>query len=138
MEFNSVPIMQMMAKKMSWLSRRTEVIARNVSSADTPQYKARDLKAVNFRELVDREAGPTGVAQRVTNARHMTGMGTSASAPPGFDTHEQPDVFEAGIDGNDVSLGQQLTRLGQNQLTYQATTNLYRKHLELFRIALGR
>ena len=135
MEFNSSPIMQMMAKKMSWLSQRTEIIAQNVSNADTPLYKARDLKPVNFRELVDREAGPKGVAQRVTSARHLTGV--SAATQP-FDTHKQPDSFETSIDGNDVSLEQQLTRLGQTQLSYQATTNLYRKHLELFRIALGR
>lgn len=136
MEFNSVPIMQMMAKKMSWLSRRTEVIAQNVSNADTPHYKARDLKPVNFREMVDREAGPRGIAPRVTNARHITG--TSMSTTLEFDTQKVPDAFEASINGNDVSLEQQLTRLGQNQLTYQATTNLYRKHLDLFRMALGR
>lgn len=136
MEFNSVPVMQMMAKKMSWLSRRTEIIAQNVSNADTPQYKARDLKPVNFGELVDREAGPKGVAPRVTNARHISG--TSMTTTIEFDTREQPDAFEVSINGNDVSLEQQLTRLGQNQLTYQATTNLYRKHLDLFRLALGR
>jgi flagellar basal-body rod protein FlgB len=136
MEFNSVPIMQMMAKKMSWLSHRTEIIAQNVSNADTPQYKARDLKPVNFGELVDRESGPKGVAPRVTNARHISG--TSMTTTIEFDTREQPDAFEVSINGNDVSLEQQLTRLGQNQLTYQATTNLYRKHLDLFRLALGR
>ena len=134
MEFNSVPILQMMTKKMSWLSSRTEVIAQNVSNANTPRYKARDLKPVNFREMVDREAAPKAAGPRVTNARHLTG---STVAQP-FDTQKQPDAFETSIDGNDVSLEQQLTRLGQTQLSYQATTNLYRKHLDMFRIALGR
>ncbi|MFB3102597.1 MAG: flagellar basal body rod protein FlgB, partial [Alphaproteobacteria bacterium] len=55
-----------------------------------------------------------------------------------FDTERAPDRFETSINGNDVSLEQQLTRLGQTQLSYQATTNLYRKHLDMFRIALGR
>ncbi|NKB48486.1 MAG: flagellar basal body rod protein FlgB [Alphaproteobacteria bacterium] len=134
MEFNNVPIMQMMTKKMSWLSRRTEVIAQNVSNADTPGYNARDLKQVDFRDLVAREAGPKDAGPRVTNARHMTG--TTATLP--FDSEKTPDNFETSINGNDVSLEQQLTRLGQTQLSYQATTNLYRKHLDLFRIALGR
>lgn len=136
MEFNSVPIMQMMAKKMSWLSRRTEIIAQNVSNADTPNYKARDLKPVNFRDLVDREAGPRGISLRVTNARHISGSSMTTTLK--FDNQNAPDTFETSIDGNDVSLEQQLTRLGQNQLTYQVTTNLYRKHLDLFRMALGR
>jgi len=136
MEFNNVPIMQMMAKKMSWLSRRTEIIAQNVSNADTPNYKARDLKPVNFRDLVDRAAGPRGISPRVTNARHISGSSMTTTLK--FDNQNAPDTFETSIDGNDVSLEQQLTRLGQNQLTYQVTTNLYRKHLDLFRMALGR
>ena len=134
MDFNNVPIMQMMTKKMSWLSRRTEIIAQNVANADTPGYKASDLKAVDFGELVDREAGPKNAGPRLTNARHLTG--THATLP--FDSEKAPDRFEGSINGNDVSLEQQLTRLGQTQLSYQATTILYRKHLDLFRIALGR
>lgn len=136
MEFNSVPIMQMMAKKMSWLSLRTEIIAQNVSNADTPGYKARELKPVNFRDLVDREAGSRGLSPRVTNARHISGSSMTTTLK--FDTQKAPDTFETSINGNNVSLEEQLTRLGQNQLTYQATTNLYRKHLDLFRMALGR
>lgn len=134
MDFNNVPIMQMMTKKMSWLSRRTEIIAQNVANADTPGFKARDLKPVNFREMVDREAGPRNAGPRLTNARHLTGTRATLS----FDTERAPDRFETSINGNDVSLEQQLTRLGQTQLSYQATTNLYRKHLDMFRIALGR
>ncbi len=134
MDFNNVPIMQMMTKKLSWLSRRTEIIAQNVANSETPRYQARDLKEVNFRDLVAREARPQANGPRLTHARHMTGM--SANLP--FDTEKAADSFETSIDGNDVSLEQQLTRLGQTQLSYEATTNLYRKHLDLFRIALGR
>ncbi len=134
MDFNNVPIMQMMTKRMSWLSRRTEIIAQNVANADTPGFKARDLKPVNFREMVDREAGPRNAGPRLTNARHLTGTRATLS----FDSERAPDRFETSINGNDVSLEQQLTRLGQTQLSYQATTNLYRKHLDMFRIALGR
>lgn len=134
MDFSSVPIMQMMTKKMTWLSRRTEVIAQNVSNADTPGYHARDMKKVDFRDIVDREAAPKHPGPRLTNARHMQGT----IAPQPFETKLVPDKYGTSIDGNDVSLEQQLTRLGQTQLSYQATTNLYRKHLDLFRIALGR
>ena len=133
MEFNNVPIMQMMTKKMSWLSRRTEIIAQNVSNSDTPGFQARDLKPVDFRDLIKRDAGPQP-GPHLTNARHLTG--TRSVLP--FDSKKAPDKFETSIDGNDVSLEQQLTRLGQTQLSYQATTNLYRKHLDLFRIAIGR
>jgi len=134
MEFNNVPIMQMMAKKLSWLSRRTELISQNIANADTPSFKARDLKSVDFGELVAREGAPRAAGPRLTNARHLGG--TMHVEP--FKSEKVPDRYEVSIDGNDVSLEQQLTRLGATQLTYQETTNLYRKHLDLFRIALGR
>ena len=56
MEFNSLPLMEMMTKKMSWLSRRTEVISQNVAHADTPNFKARDLKKVSFQDMVRKES----------------------------------------------------------------------------------
>ncbi len=134
MNFHNVPIMQMMTKKLSWLSHRTEIIAQNVANSETPNFKARDLKKVDFRELVAREARPKAAGPLVTHARHMTGA--NGSLP--FNSEKAPDKFETSIDGNDVSLEQQLNRLGQTQLSYQTTTNLYRKHLDMFRLALGR
>lgn len=134
MEFNNVPIMQMMAKKLAWLSRRTEIISQNIANADTPNYHGRDLKPVDFGELVAREGAPKAAGPRLTNARHLTGT----LHIEGFKSKKAPDRYEISIDGNDVSVEQQLTRLGETQLSYQETTNLYRKHLDLFRIALGR
>jgi len=60
MDFNRLPILQMMTRKMSWLSHRTEVIAQNVANADTPNYRARDLKEVRFQKLVRKEGQSGG------------------------------------------------------------------------------
>lgn len=135
MDFANLPIMQAMTKKMSWLSRRTEVIAENIAHAETPKYSARDLKTVNFHEAVEDEARRASVrTPRVTHALHLTG--TKPNMP--FGVQEAPDHYEVALDGNDVNLEQQLTRLGDTQMSYQATLNLYRKHLELIRTAIKR
>lgn len=134
MDFNSLPIMQMMTKKMSWLSRRTEVIAQNVANADTPNFRARDLKQVSFRDLVHKENQLSDFAPSRTNGSHLTGL--NANMP--FRTEQSPDSYETSIDENDVSIEQQLTKLGETQMSYQMTLNLYRKHLDMIRTSLTR
>lgn len=134
MEFNNLPLMQMMTKKMSWLSRRTEVVSQNVANADTPDYNARDLKPVSFAELVRKQTSSAEFAPQRTNALHLTGL--KPSMP--YRTEDAPDKYEGAIDGNDVSIEQQLSKLGETQMDYQMTLNLYRKHLDLMRTAISR
>jgi len=134
MDFNSLPLMEMMTKKMSWLSRRTEVISQNVAHADTPNYQARDLKQVNFQDMVRKETQSNGFAPTRTNRTHLVGM--SSNMP--FASEAVSDSYETSIDDNDVSIEQQLTKLGETQMSYQMTLNLYRKHLEMIRMSLSR
>src|SRR3546814_9011289 len=112
MEFNDLPLMQMMTRKMSWLARRTEVISQNVANADTPDFNARDLKPVSFAELVRGEGVRADVAPRQTNPLHLAGL---KPAMP-YGSEAAPDRYETAIDGNDVSVEQQLTKLGETQM----------------------
>ena len=134
MDFNSLPILQMITRKMSWLSHRTEVIAQNVANADTPNYRARDLKEVRFQKLVRKEGQSGGFTPARTNGSHLTGLNSNMP----FATSSAPDAYETSIDGNDVSIEQQLTKLGETQMSYQMTLNLYRKHLDMIRTSLTR
>jgi len=134
MDFNSLRLMGMMTKKMTWLSRRTEIISQNVAHADTPNFKARDLKEVSFQELVRKESRTSGFAPQRTNSAHLVGMNSNMP----FRAEASPDTYETSIDDNDVSIEQQLTKLGETQMSYQMTLNLYRKHLDMIRTSLTR
>lgn len=134
MDFNSLPLMQMMTKKMSWLSRRTEVISHNIAHSDTPNFRASDLKEISFRDLVNKEAKTAGFAPQRTSSAHLVGLNTAMP----FGKERAPDTYETSIDNNDVSIEQQLTKLGETQMSYQMTLNLYRKHLEMIRTSLTR
>ncbi len=134
MDFNNLPVLQMMTKKMSWLSHRTEIISQNVAHGDTPCFKAKDLKQVSFRDLVRKEGNQNGFPPNRTHGTHLVGL--QARTP--FATEGAPDAHETTLDKNDVSIEQQLTKLGETQMAYQTTLNLYRKHLELLRTALTR
>lgn len=134
MDFSDLPVMQMMSRKMSWLTRRTDVLAENVANADIPGYGARDLKAVSFRDMVRGERAAAANAPRVTSAAHL--VGTVPVQP--FDDKAAPDKYESAIDGNDVSIEQQLVKLNETQMSYQMTLNLYKKHIGMLQTALGR
>ncbi len=49
MDFNNIPMLQMMIKKMAWLSRLTEVISQNVTHSDTPGFRAKGYKMLEAR-----------------------------------------------------------------------------------------
>ena len=105
MDFNNLPVLQMMTKKMSWLSHRTEIISQNVAHGDTPGFHAKDLKQVSFQELVRKEGNQNGFPPNRTHGTHLVGM--QARTP--FATEASPDAYETTLDNNDVSIEQGVT-----------------------------
>ncbi len=137
MDFGKLPLAAMMARKIAWLTRRSEILAQNVANADTPGYRAQDLKETSFGALVAREShGPRNARYAtLTHAKHMAGPpGTKVS----YRVVDEPDIREPTISGNTVSMEQQMQHLGETQMAYQMVIDLYRKQLGMFRTALGR
>jgi flagellar basal-body rod protein FlgB len=132
MNLSSFPLFQAMAGKLSWLSQRQEVLAHNVANVDTPGYEPRDVKAASFRELIGRGATALGLA--TTSAGHLGGSG----AGTGFRVEQSATAFATQPSGNAVQLEEELVKVQDNAMQYQLVTNLYRKHLNLIRLALGR
>ncbi len=132
MELNSLSLFQAMKKRMAWLGQRQEVISQNIANSDTPQYKARDLKAYDFRELVRRETSQ--INMDVTHANQLPGQRKRIRD---F-SENKPFAFETAPSGNNVVLEEQMAKLNESGLKHQLTTELYKKHLALFRMALGR
>ena len=88
MDFNDLPVMQMMTRKMSWLTRRTDLLAENVADVDMPGYNARDLKQVSFRDAVKSRQVAADHAPVVTNVSHLAG--TVPVLPPRWDIPLSP------------------------------------------------
>lgn len=133
MSFANTPILTMMANKMEWLSKRTELLAKNVANSDTPDYESQDLKEVGFAELL--EDSQSASQPRVTNANHL--VGTTALGGP-FRAIDVVDQGASNLNGNTVSMEAQLVKLSGTQNDYQMTLNLYRKHMDMLRTAIGR
>lgn len=132
MNFAATPILTAITNKMEWLSRRTELLAKNVANVDTPNYRAQDLKGTNFAEILARNTSAS--VPRSTNAMHLTGT----SGDGAFRVEEVADKGASKLNGNTVGLEDQMVKLGVSQNEYQLSLNLYRKHIDLLRLAIGR
>ena len=67
---------------------------------------------------------------------HLAGFGRAGGGT--FKAAEETKPFETTISGNTVNLEQQMTKIGETQLSYQLAVDLYRKHISMFRTALAR
>lgn len=124
-----------MRERMINLSDRQRVIATNIANSDTPGYKAREVAEPNFAAMLGGGSG-TVAAPRVELTAAMKRLG--AVQPAGAGIVLDKSVTETKPDGNNVTLEDQLLKLGQVQADFAAMTNLYRKQHLLLKTALGR
>ena len=134
MDLNKLTLFGMVKGRMGWLARRQEILAQNVANADTPKYKPRDLKPLNFQDMMKKQQ-QTQLNAVTTSPMHMTGARRSTSP---FADEENRTPYETAPDGNAVVLEEQMGKIGETQMQYQLTNELYRKHMGMIKIALGK
>jgi flagellar basal-body rod protein FlgB len=132
MDFGKITLFAAMKQKLGWLAQRQEVLAQNVANADTPGARAFDLKPFDFATLVKRRSMQIELA--ATQANHLAGNRKRVDI--GDTENRRP--YETAPAGNAVVLEEQMMKLSENEVDYKLTTELYRKHLGLFRKAIGR
>lgn len=130
-------LMDGIARAMQHMSARQKVIAQNIANSETPGFKARELEAPDFSSLVSAQGGLPRVARpRITLSSGMAALG--ARAPHGGGTILDRDTIETKPDGNNVTLEEQLLKMGQVQADFTALTNLYKKQMNLMKVAAGK
>ena len=128
----NIKFLSMMRGKLSWHQARQRVLAENVANADTPGYRARDIKIPEFqRQMKLRQIGGVGTSR--TNAHHIDGKPFSSMTSV---RSNRVDGYEVTPEGNGVVLEEQMIKVTSNQLDYQAAASLYTKGLGLIRIAV--
>jgi flagellar basal-body rod protein FlgB len=133
MEMTDLPLMSMLKQRMTWLNQRQDVLSQNVANADTPKFVARDLKPLEFDQMLGGLAR-SGTSMMTTNVRHIA-LSTSRSGK--FEDHETPDQ-EFNPNGNAVALEVQMIKVSDTQAQFQAAANLYAKAMSMMRTAIGR
>ncbi|MFT4254417.1 MAG: flagellar basal body rod protein FlgB [Caulobacter sp.] len=138
---DDIPLFAMLKSRLGYLNERQKVVAQNVANADTPGYQPRDLKAFSFQASLDAQAtgssynggggGATGpVRMLTTSSGHMTPPNQPSQwrSPEGADS-------ETTLDGNAVSLEDQMLKMTDARMNYDAAVSFYQRSLAMLRTA---
>jgi flagellar basal-body rod protein FlgB len=118
---------------MDWLNQRQEILSHNIANADTPGYRAQDLKKFKFKELIRRESMQLNMD--VKNSDHLGGRRKRIKD---FAAEKDRKPYETMPGGNAVVIEEQMHKVGETSTKHKITAELYKKHLGMFRMALGR
>jgi flagellar basal-body rod protein FlgB len=131
MAISDIPGLSALRTSMQWHQQRQRVLAENVSNADTPNYQPRDLVRPTAKALAS--GAQPGLTMVRTSAAHIGPSGGVAN----FVT-ERRGGSETRPAGNAVSLDDEMLKVAQNQMDYQAATSLYTRSLGLLKTAIGK
>ncbi len=137
MSIDSLPIFSVIRDRLGWLNARQRVIAENVANADTPGYVARDLAQPSRfqRMLGGGPVGGPGAAGGVQVARTQAGhIAPEAPRMAAYGTVSAPDS-ETTLDGNSVVVEEQMLRMAESRMAYDAAISFYQKSLSMLRMA---
>lgn len=124
-------IFSLLGKRMDWLGQRQQVLAQNIANADTPDYVPHDLKPQEFRRMVERNFAPS-LKPVATQGGHIQ----TSSLKADDRGVEDKNPYEIAPSGNAVVVEEQLVKVTQTQNDYNAITNLYKKQVAMFKMAL--
>lgn len=130
MSVTDLPLFSILKTRMYWLNERQRVLAENVANADTPGFRGRDLKQLDFHDALK---SADSVQLATTTPGHIGGTAATSRFPT-----DNRGGFETTPRGNAVVLEDEMLKVAQTQMDHQAATQLYARSIGLIKTALGR
>jgi flagellar basal-body rod protein FlgB len=130
MDLGSIPLFSMLRGRLGYLGERQRVIAENVSNSDTPGYTPNELKPFSFSTSVN-TALTMAKTTSVTHAGHMLPPNANRTAFRSVRTRDS----ETTLDGNSVVLEEEMLKMSDARMSYDAAISFYQKSLNMLRLA---
>lgn len=139
MDITDIPLFAMLRGRLGYLSERQKVIAQNVANSDTPGYTPSDLKPFSFDAQLraqSQSSTMTAGVMAVTQPGHMlpASQRNRSAAGAGVKLSKAPDS-ETRLDGNSVVLEEEMMKMTDARMNYDAAVSFYQKSLNLLRTA---
>ncbi len=112
---------------LSGLSQRQQAISSNIANIDTPGYQATD---VAFETELRRSMGGRAEGLATTDPRHIP-TGATRRGQPG--TPSSQLLTSQRLDGNNVDIDQEMVKLAETQMRYQAAASALNTKLNTIR-----
>jgi flagellar basal-body rod protein FlgB len=132
MNLDSIPLFSMIKGKLDHVGQREKLIAQNVANADTPGYMPTDLKPFTIGDAGPSSRRLAGINPVRTNVRHLEGE--PAKDPGPYGSMDTPDS-ETTLTGNHVVLEEEMMKMTEARMDYEAAVGFYQKSLEMLRMA---
>lgn len=123
------------APALQFRSARSQVLASNLTNADTPNFKARDIRfadVMNAHGVSSTGTSVPGVRMMTTSRGHIGA--TSAGSHPGPLLYRNP--YQPTLDGNTVEAEVEQGKFAENAVQYQATLMFLSKKITGLREAI--
>ncbi|MBU1377690.1 MAG: flagellar basal body rod protein FlgB [Alphaproteobacteria bacterium] len=140
MNLAEIPLFSMLKGRMGYLSERQKVIAENVANADTAKFVPNDLKPYSFdAKMQAQQMAQAGSASTMaaTQAGHMAPKNERKGLGSQFKTMRSPDS-EVTLNGNAVVLEDEMIKMTEARMNYDAAISFYQKSMSLLRMAARR
>ncbi len=141
MSLNRIAVFDVLRGTMAMLGERQKVLARNIANANTPGYVAKDVDDKSFNKLLSNTMHGQNTSSRhltmqVTEPGHIRRQNGSGASKT-FKVVDRPDS-ETTLNGNSVVLEEQVMRVAETRMRYEAAAGLYEKSMGLLRLAISR
>lgn len=131
---NSLTLLSSSERFMGWMTKRQRVLSQNLANVDTPDYRARDLTPIQFKETVQGSVYADAAQLNRTEGSHVNSRQFTGTGRP----ERQVDFFESTLSGNSVILEENLLKMNQTELQYQQVTTVYKKYFGFLNTSTGR
>jgi flagellar basal-body rod protein FlgB len=132
MDLDHFKLFKALGARMNWLQNRQRVLAENVANADTPGFKAKDLRPLTFKNTMMRMT----VSMRL-NTTHQAHIGITGEEMNVKVITERQNS-QGNVTGNNVVLEEEMMKSAETAADYQLATSLYKKSVGLLRLAISR
>ena len=135
MDIGDIPLFSMLRGRMGYLSERQKLIAQNVANSDTPGFSPKDLKPYDFAAQMKAASAGGGAGRiAVTQPGHMLPVSQRNGHASTFKSKVAKDS-ETTLDGNSVVLEEEMMKMSDARMSYEAAVGFYQKSLNLLRMA---
>ncbi|MCH4091237.1 flagellar basal body rod protein FlgB [Acetobacter sp.] len=112
-------------KRLEWLDNREQLLASNIANANTPEYVAKDMAP--FESALSQFGGQL----TRTSERHIAGR-------KGMDQKSDEASGTQSLDGNRVSLENQMQLVAETSDQQRLATNVYTSYRNMLNSVLGK
>jgi flagellar basal-body rod protein FlgB len=138
MTLDDIPLFSALRSKLGYLADRQRVIAENVANASTPGYTPHDLRPFTLQTAPMTAATLQAVAPAMTSPMHLAGQSPRPRAHGAAARPREAGDSETTLDGNSVVLEDEMMKLTEARMDYDAVIGFYQKSLGLLRLATKR